>query len=696
MKKLKNILLTGLSFVLVAAVAIGGTLAYLTSEDSDVNVMTLGNVAIDQFEYERVVDGNGNFVKGVAGEDFEADYGITESYKLKEFDQYKPAYPAVYTNGSEAWDEFQQLWNQVGAPGSNELFDDSMKNVIDKFVFVKNTGSSDAYYRTIIAVESPEGLTEKAIHLNMNANSRFDYNSDKEGAQNAADSNKFYVEIDGVRYAIYTITHTEALKPGDVSRPSFLQAFLDPAVTNEDCAKFGETWEILAFTQAVQTEGFDSADAALTAAFGKIGPDNQPWGDGPIQLPGYVYNQEQLEDALDQGGEIKIGAPFTIDKTVAITKDAKINGNGHELSRAGSKARTTVFDGTMFSVAANTTLELNDIVVDGGAIWTGEINKTLGRGTVNGGVVATGAMITTNGNGKVVLNEGTVIQNNDGVNAISIATRGGGSLTLNGAQIINNTSAAGAIWGGDDITINEGTVISGNHATTIGGAFRMVNGNKAIVFTMNGGKINNNYSDGNGGAIWGGNNATFIFNGGEMAHNYAVGAGGAIWTGTYETYTIAGDFKLYDNACKENIGGAIRFCDHSTLTMSGGSVYDNKANGQSNAFFLNNNSAAITGGSVEDDFNYSGGVGFTIGKADIDGVITFGLSTNHNTAYLAKEFNSIKFTVNESAANFSQFNFKPAADYTYSEGDEAKLICMNDGYKTYWDANTATFRLQAK
>ena len=38
--------------ILVVAIAIGGTVAYLTSEDSDVNVMTMGNVKIVQNEYE--------------------------------------------------------------------------------------------------------------------------------------------------------------------------------------------------------------------------------------------------------------------------------------------------------------------------------------------------------------------------------------------------------------------------------------------------------------------------------------------------------------------------------------------------------------------------------------------------------------------------------------------------------------------
>ena len=417
-----------------------------------------------------------------------------------------------------------------------------------------------------------------------------------------------------------------------------------------------------------------------------------------------VSNAVELETALDNGEtNILMTADIVVDEDFVIDENVSINGGGYTLTRTSgvsvmsARAITpTIYTGNMIVVKAGTTLELENVVIDGGAIWTGEINETLGRGTVNEGVTATGALIATEGNAHLVLGEGVVLQNNCGSNAISIATRGGGSLTLNGAKIINNTSAAGAIWGGDDITINEGTVISGNHATTIGGAFRMVDGKYAITFTMNGGKINNNYTDGNGGAIWGGNKATYIFNGGEIANNFAKGSGGAIWTGVYESYTISGDFKLYNNACGENIGGGIRFCDHASLTMTGGSVYGNKAAGKSDAFYLNNNAASITGGQISDNFSYSGGLGLVYGKADIDGTVAFSLATNHNTAYLAEEFDTLKFTVNETAANFGQFNFKPASGYTYTEGDEVKLVCMNEGYETYWDASTSTFRLQAK
>ena len=60
MSKMKKVLLMCTAYVLVAALAIGGTLAYLTSTDEDVNVMTMGNVKIEQIEQQ--YDENGNLV----------------------------------------------------------------------------------------------------------------------------------------------------------------------------------------------------------------------------------------------------------------------------------------------------------------------------------------------------------------------------------------------------------------------------------------------------------------------------------------------------------------------------------------------------------------------------------------------------------------------------------------------------------
>ena len=271
----KKIIALVLAVVILIGGIVGGTIAYLADVDSDVNVMVTGNVHIKQLEYERVKDANGNWV--VSGY---TNYGYTAD-AMQEFTQNKKAYPAVYRDGTEKWDDrnganaHQQPWIEIDAPGSNQLFDDSVRNVVDKFVFVENTGKSEAYFRTWIAIELPEGVDTNMIHLNMNNNPRYNW-----GGTNGAVKAVGYDEIDGQRYVIYCATHTEALQPGDVSRPSLLQVYLDPMATNAESEAFGDTWEILAFSQAVQVEGFESADNALDTAFGNNDIDHHPWIDG--------------------------------------------------------------------------------------------------------------------------------------------------------------------------------------------------------------------------------------------------------------------------------------------------------------------------------------------------------------------------------------------------------------------------------
>jgi len=83
---MKKLLSIALVVVLLAGIAVSGTMAYLQDTDSDVNVMTLGNVDIEQHEYERVVE-NGEYKKGTVDE--------KESYILQSFTQGKPLLPIV-------------------------------------------------------------------------------------------------------------------------------------------------------------------------------------------------------------------------------------------------------------------------------------------------------------------------------------------------------------------------------------------------------------------------------------------------------------------------------------------------------------------------------------------------------------------------------------------------------------------------
>ena len=309
--KLKKVLLSAMSLVLVAAIAVAGTVAYLQDDDSDVNVMNLGNVKIEQNEYERVVE-NGAY---------KVENG---SYVLKDFSQAKPLLPATeldangnpYNHGAGNWDTTTVDMSQVGSQGTQKVF--TSKNAQDKIVTVKNTGKSDAYVRTWIALEDP--FTEGRIGVNVGNTVYY------------TQTPWTTVEIDGVKYSVSCFTYKEALKPGEVSTPSLFQVYLNYKATNEDMELLGDTYEILAFSQAVQTAGFDSADAALNTAFGT----NHPWADG-VKVPVIVTNDAELKAAIDEGAEeivLESGNYGVIDVTVnrnltlsaAANADVKIAG----------------------------------------------------------------------------------------------------------------------------------------------------------------------------------------------------------------------------------------------------------------------------------------------------------------------------------------------------------------------------------
>jgi hypothetical protein len=354
MKKFKNVLLSILSIVLVAILSIGGTLAYLKSEDSDVNVMTMGNVKIEQLEYERVVDENGNWVS--TGETDK--YGYTPD-KLQEFTQAKPLYPAVFADGAIKYDDrvsgHQQSWGQVGASGSLQLFDDSVKNVQDKMVFVKNTGKSDAYVRTWIAFEQGDITSEnfsKIIRLNSDA--------DETGVNEAGGNThwicKTYgtnIEIDGNKYVVVEYIYVGAknnkgiLAPGAVSYPSLTQVYMTSEATNEDVEAIdgngNGVYDILVLSQAVQTKGFADSKTALDTAFGT----EHPWVN--YDFSNSVVTEKDLNEKIESQGKAKLESDIVLTDVAVIPlgKTATINLNGHNLSRKDNGGIMLGFNSTL-------------------------------------------------------------------------------------------------------------------------------------------------------------------------------------------------------------------------------------------------------------------------------------------------------------------------------------------------------------
>ncbi len=398
---MKKILAMVLVVALTAAVSIAGTMAYLTSTDSDVNVMTMGNVKIEQLEYERVVE-NGAWVSTN-----ETDkYGYTPD-KMQPFSQAKPLLPAVFADGKIKWDDrngstaedgtgHQQSWGQVGASGTNQLFDDSVKNVQDKFVFVRNTGSSNAYVRTWIAFEQGNVTAEdfeSIIGTNGNA-SHWSWETV------ATD-----VVIDGNEYVVCCVTYkgpksnpTGILAPNATSYPSLLQVYMSPEATNADVAAIdgngNGTYDILVFSQAVQAEGFTDATTALTTAFGT----NHPW---TAMADDNIGNSDDLEDALQNPDATTIIVNLTGDVTYDV---AAWNGN----AMGGTKTENIIINGNGHTITFNNTnSDWNNIV-------TGDAVLTINNATVtNSGHDATSG--TWNGHdivfaGKVELNN-VVLEN---------------------------------------------------------------------------------------------------------------------------------------------------------------------------------------------------------------------------------------------------------------------------------------------
>jgi len=240
----KKILALCLVVVLAVTAVTGATLAYFSDSDADVNVMALGNVQIVQNETDRegnaYVDGQ-KLVPLVKGENY-----LTKDGSMTD------------TDGKTALN----------------IWDKSLNNEIDKFVSVTNGGTEDAYVRTILAFETVRSYTEGSDTEYTDLHDHFFLmNGDYTYLKDAA--GKFvYATIDGTEYVLAVKTYADPLKAGETTTASLRQFALTWEAGNEVYDFFGESYDILALSQAVQTEGFADAATALNEAFGEVTPEN--------------------------------------------------------------------------------------------------------------------------------------------------------------------------------------------------------------------------------------------------------------------------------------------------------------------------------------------------------------------------------------------------------------------------------------
>ena len=356
MKKFKKVLLSILSIALVAILSIGGTIAYLKDEDSDVNVMTMGNVKIEQIEQE-----------------------WNEAGELVDFTQAKPLYPYV---GELGWS------NKDYENGAYRKF--TMENVVDKYVSVKNTGKSDAYVRTIFAFEMGDFTYQEFKQIGISNNAENGSEFKFPGAWEWTED--FETTIDGKKYNIMVAVHKDPLAAGETTIPSLLQVYLSKDAENEDCEKLdgngNGTYDILVFSQGVQTTGFADAQTALDTAFGDITTTNHPWVNG-VKIAVTVSTEEELIEAVNAGYDILLGSNIELqEQDTVIKKDLTIYLNGKTLTAyRNHRSGLTVKDVSTLTVdGANVVIKGEGKVLnigDNTAYAVGVINN--GKVTIDGG-----------------------------------------------------------------------------------------------------------------------------------------------------------------------------------------------------------------------------------------------------------------------------------------------------------------------
>lgn len=233
MKKYTKIISMIAVLALTIVMTIMVTMALLADSTFTHNTMVVGNVDIEQDEYQRDEDG-----------------------KLEKFEQDKPALP-IPVEGELPKQEEPVTFPEI--PGEYELYED-VEGVQDKLVVIKNTGENEAYVRTVIAFECPEEFDPALWHIN-----------------DVGMTNQYFIVIDGTRYMVREYLYAEPLAPEAVSTPSLLQFYLDYNTTNEDILLTGEKLDILVLSQAVQVSGFEDARTALDAAFGTVEGNAATW-----------------------------------------------------------------------------------------------------------------------------------------------------------------------------------------------------------------------------------------------------------------------------------------------------------------------------------------------------------------------------------------------------------------------------------
>ena len=243
----RKIVLLATALCMIAILAIGGTLAYFTDTDAKTNTFTVGNVKIQLLESKLHRENAGVDNEATSDSELWSDVDKQGSGNTSEY----KAGDTFYTDAQIEADAATYSCEDVKlAPGQS----------YHKMPYVKNTGKNPAYIR--IRMLFPADLDTAILNSSMYTTS-------------AVSRGEFTMEyvttpIDrgGVAYNAYIFTRIKPLEPGEMTYWNVWgTVHMDADVTNEEIAKLvpDGTFSVLVEADAIQAEGFDTAEEAWAA-----------------------------------------------------------------------------------------------------------------------------------------------------------------------------------------------------------------------------------------------------------------------------------------------------------------------------------------------------------------------------------------------------------------------------------------------
>ena len=395
------------------------------------------------------------------------------------------------------------------------------------------------------------------------------------------------------------------------------------------------------------------------AAFATAGESTEPDDSTTPQAAIYL---DQQNGADDNDGLSKTTAVKTIEKANALANEKNINDiclsslyevTGTEVWDLGEKTLHRYgIGGYMIELAdASASLTLSNIVIDGAeyaadathAAETDSIIKAANGGTIvlNSGAVLQnnkaaqfGSGILANNGVKITMEDGATIRNNTNSNyelGGGILIGNGSTFTMNGGEISGNTAngGGGVAIIGSTMVMNNGTISNNSTYPTSGqgsyGAgvyvadYANASGGDTLFtaqpasFEMNGGSISGNTALDYGGGILTfpqqGQKITININNGNISGNQVTeGSGGAVaaFFGVTELNVKGG--TLSGNSAK-NYGGGVFLYQATNVTISGGTISENRASSGGGVCLFAGSEVKQTSGSIENNVaNVGGGV----------------------------------------------------------------------------------------